>query len=204
MALPRVVLIGGPPGAGKTTLARSVASALGYAALSADDLAVAARAVTSPKRSRALHPMAGSGHTRYFTESTVEGLIEDAQALQDALWPAVERVVRLHETMDDPVVIDWWLLAPDLVASLRDERVGSIWLHVEPSVLTQRERANAHFFADSPDPQRMLDNFMGRSLWRNRWVASEARRLGLPVLHQDGSVPVANLTSAALDLMGRV
>ena len=38
----RVLLIGGPPGAGKTTLARSVAGRLGFLSTTVDDLVTTA------------------------------------------------------------------------------------------------------------------------------------------------------------------
>ena len=198
----RVLLIGGPPGAGKTTLGRAIAAAMGFASLTVDDLAVAARAVTSAETHPALHPMAGVGHTIYFTQGPPEKLIADSVALQNALWPAVERVVRAHATVKDSIVIDWWLLAPELVARLNDAKVASIWLHIAPDVLEERERANTEFLDGSADPERMLANFMRRSLWRNDLVASQARRLGLPVLHQDGRASVADLTSAAIERLG--
>jgi Zeta toxin len=43
---PKVILVGGCPGAGKTTLGRAIAARLGYASLTIDDLLGAARAIT--------------------------------------------------------------------------------------------------------------------------------------------------------------
>ncbi len=197
-----VLLIGGPPGAGKTTLGRALAAALGVVSLTVDDLVVAARGVTTPETHPALHPMAGIGHTRYFTDGPAERLIADAEAMQDAFWPAVERVVRAHAATKGPIVMDWWLLAPHLVAALGTDHVASLWVHIDPNVLEQRERTNVDFVAGSDDPERMLDNFMRRSLWRNQFVSAEAQRLGLPLLHQDGTIPVDALVDAALETLG--
>lgn len=99
-------------------------------------------------------------------------------------------------------MIDWWLLAPNLVAALDVDNVASLWLHIDPAFLERRERANAEFLAGSDDPERMLANFLHRSLWRNRFIASEAHRLGLPLLHQDGTIPVDTLVDTALKLLG--
>jgi cytidylate kinase len=47
MSFPRVILIGGAPMSGKTTVAQMLAATLGYGCLSTDDLGAAIRAVTT-------------------------------------------------------------------------------------------------------------------------------------------------------------
>jgi 2-phosphoglycerate kinase len=202
MSSSRVLLIGGPPGAGKTTLGRAIAAELGYASLTVDDLAVAVRAMTTPEAVPALYPMAGIGHTRYFTEGPPHKLVADAEALEEALWPAVRAVARTHALIKESIVIDWWLLGPDLVATLEEENVASLWVYIDPVALDQRERRNTWFREGSSDPERMHTNFMHRSLWRNEHVADRARKLGLPVLHQTGDIPTSDLVLSALDLVG--
>jgi 2-phosphoglycerate kinase len=47
MSYPRVILIGGAPMTGKTTVAHMLAATLGYGCLATDDLGEAIRAVTT-------------------------------------------------------------------------------------------------------------------------------------------------------------
>ncbi len=197
MPTPEVILIGGPPGAGKTSLGRALAAHLGYASVTGDDLATAARAVADPTAHPELSLMRGIGHQRYFTETPPEIQIADAGRLEETMWPIIERVVATHLREGDPIVIDWWLLSPRRVADLREPRVGSLWLHIDHHALEERERSNADFWEGSAHPETMFASFMARSLWRNSLVADEASTLGLPVLHQSGHASVDDLVAAA-------
>lgn len=198
-----VLLIGGPPGAGKTTLGRAIAAATGAISVTGDVLATAIRSVTSPTSHPAFFQMTGGGHTAYFTDSAPESLIANATDLEDAMWPAVERVVKSHLARGDSLVLDWWLLTPRKVAALDDDSVASVWMWIDPGVLEERERLNTEFLDGSPDPDRMFSNFMHRSRWRNDLVEAEATRLGLPVLRQHGASSVADLVAEALAAAGR-
>ncbi len=201
MSDPTVLLIGGPPGAGKTTLARAVAAELGWASTTGDDLAIAVRAVTDPVSHPELHPMPGGDHRAYFTEGPPERLLADAMALASTMWPVVERVVRSHLASAAPLVLDWWLLSPTQVAS-SGLPVASAWLHVDPRVLDGRERSLVSFREGSVDPERMHANFMARSLWRNDLVVREATAADLPVIHQDGTRSVPDLVAEVLRSIG--
>lgn len=198
----RVVLIGGPPGAGKTTLARALATRLGYAHLTVDDLLVGVRALTTPQSHPPLHLMP-DGHLAYFTDSSPEALVADAIALEEASWPAVQRVITSHVRSAVPIVIDWWLLSPRRMAALDERDVAALWLRIDPDALWDRERSNTDWMAGSHDPSRMLENFMHRSLWRNDHDATEAAAVGFPVLHLDGTEPTDALVDQVLDTFAR-
>lgn len=196
-----MILIGGPPGAGKSTLGRALAARLGYGSLTADDLLVTARALTTPESHPEFHWGDGQGHVHYFTEGPKQTLVSDAERREEAMWPVLERVISSHLGSGAPVVIDWWLLRPATVAGLVDERVRSFWLHIDPGALWDRERSNTGWMDGSADPTRMLDNFMHRSLWRNDLVAGEAEELDLPILYLSGGEPVGALADRVLDLL---
>ncbi len=192
-----VVLVGGPPGAGKSTLGRALAERLGYAALSVDDLAAAMRTVTDATRHPGLF-LQPYGHLRYFTDSSADQLIADAVRLEEVLWPAVERVIRTRIERGDGVVIDGWLLSPRRVAALGEDRVAAVWIHLDEDELDRRERRVESFREGSDDPDRMHVNFMSRSLWRNRVVAEQARWLGMPIIEQPGEIAVDDLVDRAV------
>ncbi|MCA9946780.1 MAG: zeta toxin family protein, partial [Anaerolineales bacterium] len=63
----KVILIGGAPGAGKTTLGSALAVKLGVNSLTIDDLVTAVIAVTTPETHPGIHALRKGPHTEYFT-----------------------------------------------------------------------------------------------------------------------------------------
>jgi 2-phosphoglycerate kinase len=158
----------------------------------------AARAVTAPETHPGLHVMARMPFVEYFTTSGPERLIADATTQHEAVWPIIEKVTRDHARWGPSIVIDGWTIRPERVRALGLENVTSLWLVIDPAVLEARERKNVDFTADSPDPERMLQNFLARSLWYNDFIRQQATQLGMPVLYQDGLASVDALCEIAL------
>ena len=194
-AQPPTVLVGGAPGAGKTTLARAIAARIGTPTQTFDHVVTAIRAVTNPETHPAFH-RGRSGHVEYFTERSPTELIEDAVGLEQACWPAVERMC--GPSRAGGVVMDWWLLPPRQLATASLPGVVGLWIEIDPDALERRERANEWFFSESTDPDRMFVNFMARSLWANSHYPSQARSLGFPVIHQPGDRPTEDLVAEAI------
>ncbi len=199
----RVLLIGGPPGAGKTTLARSVGAKLGFLTTTVDDLVTAARLATDATYQPSLHLRGGVGTLLYFTQGPPQRLIDDAVVLSEFMWPILTTMIKRHAADGAPIVMDWWLFDPDRVADITSGAIKSIWLHIDPEVLGQREWNLSAFREGSSNPEQMHTNFMQRSLWRNQLILERATALGLPVLHQPGDRSVEDLTDEALTIVGR-
>jgi 2-phosphoglycerate kinase len=202
MSRPKVILIGGCPGAGKTTLGRALAARLGYASLTIDDLLHAARALTTPDSHPGLHVMNKPNCTVYFTDSPLEKLVADATLQHEALWPAVERTIRNHASWGQPIVVDGWHLRPEWTRALDLEQVSAHWLVVDPGVLEARERNNADFFSTSRDPDQMMKRFLARSLWSNELIERQARSTGDQILRQDGTRSVVELCTDVESRLG--
>jgi len=198
VAKPTVILIGGPPGAGKTTLGRALAAKFDATSLTADDLLTAVKAVTTPHSHPGLHVMTTVNPVEYFTTTSVEQLIVDAGTQHEAAWPAIKAVIGKHASWGPSIVIDGWFFQPKYVAKLGLEGVMSFWLVVAPTVLEERERRNMEFFGQSANPEQMIRNFLGRSLCHNELVRQQAMEFGLSILNQDGSASVDDLCALAM------
>ncbi|MEJ2290378.1 MAG: hypothetical protein P8Y05_01530 [Deinococcales bacterium] len=200
----RVLLVGGPPGAGKTTLGAALSHRLRITSLTVDDLVVAARAITTPETHPGLWALSRVPVHEYFTDSSVEQLVADAAQRHEATWPMVRDVIRKHASAGgSPIVIDGWHVRPHQVAELGLDNVWSCWIAAAPEVLEQRERALLPgFLSGSSDPERMLANFLARSRWHNHLIEQQATELGLTVLHQSGDVTVDDLCDQVVEELG--
>lgn len=195
---PKVILIGGTPGAGKTTLGSALATRLGVTSLTIDDLVTAVIAVTTPETHPGLHVMRKGPHYEYYTNSSVDELTTDATARHEATWPMVKQLIRKYVNLGRGIVIDGWHLRPSWVDQLALENVWSGWLVIDPEVLERRERQNEGWLKGSSDPEKMFNNFMGRSLWYNNLIKEEASALDMNILPQDGNKSVEELCNMVL------
>jgi 2-phosphoglycerate kinase len=113
-----VIIMGGAPFSGKTTLAKQLAAQRGYALVAIDDLGTAVRAATAPQSHSALHPMAGWDYRAYYVAHSPATLIDHSMREHRALWPAIMAVIDAHLQWAGPVIPEGWQLDPDRVASL--------------------------------------------------------------------------------------
>ncbi len=194
----KVILIGGAPGAGKTTLGSALAVKLGINSLTIDDLVTAVVAVTTPETHPGIHALRKGPHTEYFTNSSVEQLIADATLRHEATWPMVQKLIQKYTYLKRGIVIDGWHMRPEWVAQLQMKNVWAGWLVIDTAVLEARERKNDDFLEGSADPERMFANFMGRSLWYNDLIKTQAEALQMNVLYQDGTKSVEELCQLVL------
>jgi 2-phosphoglycerate kinase len=199
-----VFLIGGAPGVGKTTLGTALAARLGIASVTIDDLLTVAQTVTTPETHPGLHVMRKKPYLEYFTDSSVEQLKADADLQHAATWPFVKNLIFKHAGWaPSPIVIDGWHLRPGRVAELNLPAVWSDWIVIEPSVLVEREKRNLGWLGGSSNPERMLENSLGRSLWYNDLIRAQASELQMNILHQDGNTSVKDLLEKVLETINK-
>jgi 2-phosphoglycerate kinase len=202
METPRVILIGGAPLTGKTTVALRLAAQLGYGCLSTDDIGTALKAVTTPQTHPDLHPEAGRDYREYLLQYGVDELVSDVQRQHRALWPAVAAVVREHAMWRGPAIIEGYALRPEWVASLDVRGVATVWLVADASAFRRRVLQDGPFLEylqGSGRTAELVDRYVERSVRLNRLIADQAGRLGLPLVTVDYDWPVDKVCALCLE-----
>jgi 2-phosphoglycerate kinase len=166
-AASEVIVIGGAPFAGKTTLAKRLAVHRGYALVAIDDLGTAVRAVTTPRSHPALHPMAGRDYRAYYVAHPPSTLIEHSRREHQALWPAIAAVIHAHLQWGGPVILEGWQLDPERVLAVTHPRLRACWLLADDTVLEARLRADTAFYQGCADVERFIRHYLARSRWLN-------------------------------------
>jgi len=200
---PKVILIGGAPMVGKSTLARKLATRLEYGCLSTDDLGQAIGAVTTAQSHPALHEMDGIDYREYYLTRSVDDLIADAECRHTALWPAIAQVITAHATWGDPTVVEGWALYPSRVAQLALSNVASVWLVADDEGLEARVRTAVDFYRGASDEEAMIRHFVARNWWYNERIRKESAEYILPILPVSLSMTIDSTLQRCLDVLKR-
>jgi 2-phosphoglycerate kinase len=203
MRYPRVILIGGAPMAGKTTVAHRLAARLGYGCLSTDDLGEAMRAVTTTDSHPHLHPMEGYDYREYYVTRSPEALITDVSREHRALWPAVQRVIHTHATWGTPIVMEGWSLWPEWVTQLRLPSVRSLWFIAQEETLRERLVKAVEFYGGASDEKAMMGHYLERSFWYNARLQEAVNQFGLTSIELPLRAPVHAIVAMCIEQLRR-
>jgi 2-phosphoglycerate kinase len=200
-SLPKILLVGGAPKSGKSTFARELAARLRYDTVSGDDLASAARAVTTRQSHPELHPMAGLDYREYYIGRPLDALWDDAMRLHRAVWKLIVNVANERASWGRPAVVEGWSILPELVVSSDLVDARGLWLLVEEDVFERRVRDVAVFYEGASDEDLLIRGFAERSRMHNRFLGAEAAKHGVPTLLAGPDDTVAGLCDRALELL---
>lgn len=173
---PRVLLLGGAPMSGKSTVARVLGERHGRSVIATDDLGAAVRAVTTPASEGC------EDYREYYVTRTVEQLWQEALAGHRSLARGIAAVAREHATWAQPAIVEGWAILPDTLAGDRTADVETMWLVPDRAVLDARVRAEHSFWAGASDEQAMISRFIDRSLRLNEHLCALADERGLTLL----------------------
>jgi 2-phosphoglycerate kinase len=203
MRYPRVILIGGAPMAGKTTVAHRLAAILGYGCLSTDDLGEAIRAVTAKDSHPHLHPMAGYDYREYYVTRSPDALIADISLEHHAMWPAVQSVIHKHATWGTPLVMEGWSLWPEWVTQLRLPSVRSLWFVAQEETLRERLVQAVEFYSGASDEAAMVRHYLARSFWYNARLKEAVKQFALTSIELPLRAPIHAIIAMCLEQLRR-
>jgi 2-phosphoglycerate kinase len=174
--LPRVLLIGGAPMVGKTTVARILGRRHGRSVISTDDLGVAVHAALRGRR-----PMIAEDHREYFLSRTVDQLWNEELERLQSLQVPIDAVARLHANdWSVPAILEGWAILP----SAFDEPTAGVcvWLIATKEMLEARIRADQAFWSGARDEEQMIQKFVERSLRLEAYLNDAAQKRPLRML----------------------
>ena len=203
MSYPRVILIGGAPMSGKTTVAHRLAATLGCGCLSTDDLGEAIRAVTTKDSHPHLHPMDGYDYREYYVTRSPDALIADISLEHRALWPALQSVIRTHATWGAPIVMEGWSLWPERVTELQLPSVCSLWFVADEQTLRERLVKAVEFYRGASDEEAMIDHYLARSFWYNARLKEAVKKFGLASIELPPQAPAHKIVEMCLEQLKR-
>jgi shikimate kinase len=189
-----VVLVGGTSHVGKSTLARALATSLGFRHESTDRLA------RHPGRPwTATRPEVQEHYARLSVDELTTRQLEH----YERMWPLVERQVR--DALGPGaagLVLDGSGVLPQRVALLPADRVAAVWLTADPTVLRNRIHAGSRIEERSDDERRAAQKFLGRTELYQSWLLGDLERAGLPYLDVSDQPAVDDLVARVRRLIG--
>ncbi len=189
---------------GKSSVARVIASRLGYGCISTDDIGLAIKSVTTSQTHPRSHAMDGIDYREYYITRSADDLLADAMGMHGEMWPGIEASIRAHASWSFPIVFEGWAMWPERVAHLcRElENVGSVWLTAADDLLEARVRAAGRFYAGASDEEALVKKFLPRNIEYNRRMMAAVERLGLESVVVAKESTTAQLADQCLALLG--
>ena len=182
----RVILIGGPSHAGKSTLAQAVGAKLGWRCVSTDTLA--------------RHPGRPWGHVKdhvaeHYLSLSPDELIADVLRHYRSMWPGIRSMI---STPTDPLILEGSALWPESVAELQLHTIGAIWLTASDGFLRKRMYESSRHHDSTARGKVMIEKFGARNELYNRQMMQALHRLGLPWLDVEQPSAVEELQNDPL------
>ena len=127
----KIILIGGSPMSGKSTLARKIACKYAMGNISTDDIGEILQINWD------INPMKEFNYQDYYTKKQIKDLTEEAYEYHKNMVPAILKLIEIHSTWGNPAVIEGWALYPNMVKGL-EKGIKKLWLISDEALLRKR------------------------------------------------------------------
>ena len=194
----RVILIGGSSNVGKSTLAQSLASKLGWDLISTDSLA------RHPGRPWKAMPETVPDHVvEHYMSLSVDELIADVLRHYRGMWPNIEAMVTAHATdlSSNRLILEGSALWPESVATLDLENVAAIWLTARNDLFQMRIHQASRFEEATAQGKTLIQKFLGRTLLYNERMVNAVNRLGLMSMDVEATYSPDELSDMCLGIL---
>jgi len=197
----RVLLIGGTSHTGKSTLARTLASQLGWRHISTDALARHPGRPWKEPSERVPEHVA----EHYLTLSVDELIADVLRHYKDNVWPKVELLVASHaiDLTKPPLILEGSALWPEWFAALDPDPIAGLWLTAAEPIIAARIYAESSYHSRNSRGKEMIDQFLRRSWAYNARMMAVVERLRLPYLDAGAARSVEQLCEQCLGLLAR-
>ena len=192
----KVILIGGSPMVGKSTIAVSLAAKLQCQCISTDDIGEALQTTTD------IDPMRGQNYLDYYADNGRTKLIEDIIEYHKKLEPAIYRLIDIHSTWGNPLIMEGWALYPNRLKDV-NSNVFSCWLIAGDDLLENRLLMNNDFYINAREPEKVIENYLYRSQWHNKLVLEQCRAENQNHLFVNEKSTTVEIVSSILDMLDR-
>jgi len=197
----RILLIGGSSHVGKSTLAQSLASHLGWSCRSIDKLA------RHPGRPWQVKPKEVPTHVadHYLSLSADELITDVLRHYKDNVWPLIESIVPSHATdlSTDRLIMEGSAILPELVATLTLNNTAAIWLKASNKLFEERIYSVSRYESKSPREKKMIDKFLERTWLYNDRMMATVKRLGLVSMDVENASSVDELMGMCVSVLRR-
>lgn len=183
-----VLMIGGPSGTGKTSVAHALGRRYGINVVAVDDIFQAVKAMTSVETHPAVHYWSTGVN---WLDIGLSGNMDWLLSVGEEMAPALRAVVESHLEEDLPVILEGDFLLPAFAASIASPAVKSL-------------------FVLEADKEQLVQNFMAReggeaqyfraevSVAYGKWLQTACAQSGVPIVEARPWNTVAERAKAAL------
>ncbi len=197
----RVILIGGPSHAGKSTLAQALNAKLSWSCRSTDKLA------RHPGRPWVVaYGKAVPEHVaEHYRELSVEALFLDVFShYEKNVLPQVEVIVHSHasDLSTECLILEGSALWPGFVANLVDKNgVKGIWLTAREQLFRNRIFNESNFCNVCKNEKHLIQKFLDLTLFYNKQMREEVERLGFTCIDVESVSTTDELLNKCMGLM---
>lgn len=111
-----IILIGGMPTAGKSTVAANLSNYLNLPWISSDQIGLIMRTVAAPDKHSTLFTWADYGGFQYLHKFTADDIADNEFAKGEAVWAGIRKLIKEDYAWNDGFIIEGDDILPHLVA----------------------------------------------------------------------------------------